>query len=83
MLAGYRDAVDEIRVADLNQEIVQAHLLEAGGPEIDQSVRELSRVELAERLGLVKSGTSGLQAQVSVSLPQVFLTVTSSEADGS
>ena len=36
LLSGYQDVVDEIRVADLNQEIVKAHLLEAadGGRKI-------------------------------------------------
>ena len=60
-------------MADLNQEVIQANLLE-NGTEIDQSVRELSRIELAEKIGLVKSGTCNIvgstsEAQVTVTLP--------------
>ena len=73
-------------MADLNQEVVQANL--ESGTEIDQSVRELSRIELAEKIGLVKSGIcngvgSNSEAQVTVTLPQVFLTVCEGNEDES
>ena len=81
--------MDEIRVADLNQEMVQAFNRKPDSHYIqkqklsykrvylnmqDQStIDNITRVELAERLGLVKNGVS--KDLVEVNLPQAFLIV--------
>ena len=73
LLTAYKDQVDEIRVADLNQEVVQAYNSLAG-VEADRTVQGMSRCDLADRLGLVKSGQT-VESDCDVDLPQAFLTV--------
>lgn len=51
-------------MADLNKEVVRAHV-----DYLNETAAEVSKAELAERLGLVKSGQDELV------LPQAFLTV--------
>ena len=65
--------LDEIIVADLNQEIIQARN-SLMGVLADQSVLCMDRLDLAHRLGLVKSGQAVDPS--GVDLPQAFLVVT-------
>ena len=70
LFEAYSDIIDDIRVADLNQEIIRARnsLL---GVQADESVQGMSRIDLAHRLGLVKNGTS--RDSSGVDLPQAFI----------
>ena len=53
LLTAYKSIVDEISIADLNQEMVLAY---SQSLQLDETARDATRAELAERLGLVKSG---------------------------
>ena len=76
LMLAHEELVDEIIVADLNQEMIRAKNSMLGIEEND-SVLAMDRQELANRLGLVKSGQS--LDPSGVDLPQAFLMFTKGE----
>lgn len=63
----YSDQI-QISVFDINQEMVRANI----GNQLDESVCQMSRVDLANRIGLLKTGNTPSDVKV----PQAFLVVT-------